>query len=32
MKDTIKYSHDNITEALYKVHFFPDGRAVEYKN
>ena len=32
MKDTIKYSHDNITEALYKVHCFPDGRAVEYKN
>ena len=27
MKDTIKYIHDNITEALSKVHYFSDGCA-----
>ena len=32
MKDTIKYIHDNITEALSKVHYFSDGCAGQYKN
>ena len=32
MKDTIKYVHDNITEALSKVHYFSDGCAGQYKN
>ena len=32
MKDTIKYIHDNITEALSNVHYFSDGYAGQYKN
>ena len=32
MKDTIKYIHDNITEALSKEHYFSDGCAGQYKN
>ena len=32
MKDAIKYIRDNITEALPKVHYFPDGCAGQYKN
>ena len=32
MRDTIKYIHDNITEALSKVHYFPDGCSGQYKH
>ena len=32
MRDTIKYIHDNITEALSKGHYFSDGCAGQYKN
>ena len=32
MEDTIKYIHDNITEAPSKVHYFSDGCAGQYKN
>ena len=32
MKDTIKYIHDNITEALSKRHYFSDGCAGQHTN
>ena len=32
MKDTVKYIRDNITEVLFKVHYFSDGYAGQYKN